>query len=81
MAKTSRRQLSGEELRKRIMVVIREMYEECRRADKECAYNATKVSDSVPTTRKTLLKHDDLIVSVLNDLESRRRMDTGGINC
>lgn len=77
MAKTSRRQLRGEELRKRIEVVINEMYGECRRTGKKYVYNATKVADSVPTTRKTLLKHDDLVEAVLSDLESRRRMVTG----
>ena len=77
MPKNEKRQIRGEQLRRRIEAVIREHHAQSIKEEKEYVYNATQVANSVPTTRKTLAKHDDLIETVLKDLESRRRMSTG----
>lgn len=77
MKKTGNRQLRGEALERRIEAVIRELAAEAKRAGKGFTYNATKVAEQVPTTRKTLRSHDELVESVLADLDARRRMVDG----
>lgn len=72
-----RRQLRGEALEKRIEGVIRELAAQAQKAGKEYVYNASQVAREVPTTRKTLAKHDEIVAHVLKDLEARRRMSTG----
>ncbi|KAE8545036.1 hypothetical protein [Marinobacter nauticus] len=75
--KSTRRQLRGEELEKRIETVIRELAKQANEDGLEFVYNATRVAEKVPTTRRTLSKHDDLVERVINDLNARRRMHTG----
>ena len=77
MKKTGKRQLRGEALERRIEAVIRELASEAKRAGESFTYNASKVAEQVPTTRKTLRAHDDLVESVLADLDARRRMVDG----
>ncbi len=77
MKKTVKRQLRGEALERRIEAVIRELAAEAKRACEGFTYNASKVAEQVPTTRKTLRAHDDLVESVLADLDARRRMVDG----
>lgn len=77
MKKTGKRQLRGEALERRIEAVIREMASEAKRAGESFTYNASKVAEQVPTTRKTLRAHDDLVERVITDLEARRRMVDG----
>jgi predicted RNase H-like nuclease (RuvC/YqgF family) len=77
MKKTGKRQLRGEALERRIEAVIRELAAEAKRAGESFTYNATKVAGQVPTTRKTLRAHDDLVEKVIADLDARRRMVDG----
>ncbi|MDO6442089.1 hypothetical protein [Marinobacter sp. 2_MG-2023] len=77
MPKDSRRQLRSAALEKRIATVIRERADTAKKAGKTFVYNATKVAEQVPTTRKTLRSHDDLVERVLADLDARRRMVDG----
>lgn len=73
----SRPQLRGEALERRIEAVIRELAAQAHQAGKQYVYNASQTAKAVPTTRKTLAKHDELVARVLKDLEARRRMATG----
>ncbi|SEP07528.1 hypothetical protein [Aquisalimonas asiatica] len=73
----ARPQLRGEALKRRIEAVIRELAAKARRSGKEYVYNASQAANAVPTTRKTLAKHEELVARVLEDLEARRRMVTG----
>lgn len=77
MKKTNKRQLRGEALERRIKAAIHELAAEAKRAGTSFTYNATKVAEQVPTTRKTLRAHDDLVERVLTDLDARRRMVDG----
>ena len=64
-------------MERRIEAVIRELAVEAQRAGKQYVYNASQTARAVPTTRKTLARHDKLVARVLKDLEARRRMATG----
>lgn len=75
--RNAKRQLRGEELEQRIELVIRELAAEIRDAGKEYMYNASAVARRVPTTRKTLRRHDRLISRIVEDLAARRRMASG----
>ena len=75
--KSTRRQLRGEELEKRIEAVIKELAKQASEDGAEFVYNATRVAEKVPTTRRTLSKHDDLVERVITELNARRRMHTG----
>lgn len=78
--KTARHtQLRGLELERRIEEVIRELAAQVhKKADgTKFTYNATQVAKSVPTTRRTLAKHEELVTRVLSDLDARRRMVDG----
>jgi len=74
MKNSTRRQLRGEDLQKRIETVIRDLANEAKKAGKSFIYNATKVAERVPTTRKTLRSHDELIERVLAELKAQRRL-------
>lgn len=73
----ARRQLRGEALEQRIETVIRELAAQKQQVGAEYVYNASETARAVPTTRKTLAKHNELVTRVLGDLEARRRMSTG----
>jgi hypothetical protein len=77
MKNSTRRQLRGEDLQKRIETVIRDLANEAKKAGKSFIYNATKVAERVPTTRKTLRSHDELIERVLAELKAQRRLVDG----
>lgn len=70
-------QLRGQDLEKRIELVIREVSNEANKTGKQFIFNATKVAALVPTTRRTLSKHSDLIDRIVGELKSRRRMSDG----
>jgi hypothetical protein len=42
-------------------------------------YNASEIARMVPTTRKSLAKHGELVALILLDLDARRRMATGEV--
>ncbi|MCZ8318802.1 MAG: hypothetical protein O9303_08315 [Silanimonas sp.] len=73
----ARQQLRGEALQVRIEAVIREAASAAARSGKSYRYNASDISRRVPTTRKSLAKHEELVARVLQDLDARRRMVTG----
>lgn len=73
----SDKQLRGLDLEKRIEDVIRELASKSHQINKLYIYNASHVADLVPTTRRTLAKHDEFIRRILNDLSARRRMING----
>lgn len=77
MKNSTKRQLRGEALQKRIEEVIRDLADESKRAGKNFIYNATKVAERVPTTRKTLRSHDELIERILAELKAQRRLVDG----
>lgn len=70
-------QLRGAALEKRIETVIRDLAAQSQASGKEYVYNASKVAKLVPTTRKTLGKHDNVVERLLKDIDARRRMVTG----
>lgn len=70
-------QLRGEALEVRIEAVIRELAQKAQQDGKQYVYNASRTAEAVPTTRKTLAKHEVLVARVINDLDARRRMVTG----
>lgn len=71
------RQIRGETLRTRIIEVIRRLAAEAAASRLPYVYNASDVARQVPTTRKTLAKHDDAVSDVLRELASRRRQVNG----
>ncbi|WP_225765270.1 hypothetical protein [Stenotrophomonas sp. Marseille-Q4652] len=75
-SKTSQ-QLRGEALRERIEAVIRGLAAKARKAGVQYEYNASEIARMVPTTRKSLAKHGELVAFILLDLDARRRMATG----
>ena len=75
--RSTRKQLRGKALLARIEAVIKELAHQVQKNGKEYIYNATKIAELVPTTRKTLLKHDEFVEGVIADLSARRRMRTG----
>lgn len=72
-------QLRGEALRKRIEATIRSLAAQAQKAGVQYVYNASEVSRMVPTTRKSLAKHGELVARTLHDLDARRRMVTGEV--
>jgi hypothetical protein len=70
-------QLRGELLEKRIEVVMRDLAAEAKKDRRQYVYNASEVARIVPTTRRTLAKHGNLVVKVLQDLKSDRRKVSG----
>lgn len=70
-------QLRGGLLQQRIEAVMRELAAKAQKAGTEYVYNASEMARRVPTTRKSLAKHGELVARVLQDLNSRRRMATG----
>ncbi len=73
----TKKQLRGEALQKRIGVVIKEHHTQATKDGVNYIYNATHVAKDVPTTRKTLSKHDDFIDNVIRALKVKRRTSTG----
>ncbi|MFC3814973.1 hypothetical protein [Lysobacter sp. GCM10012299] len=71
------RQIRGEALRARILDVIRQLAAEAAAQRLAYVYNASEVARRVPTTRKTLAKHDNTVSKALLDLASRRRQVNG----
>lgn len=74
-----KQQLRGEELQERIEVVIRALAEKAKRAGLQYEYNASETARMVPTTRKSLAKHGEIVARILQDLHARRRMATGEV--
>lgn len=75
--KNRKQQLRGDALEQRIETVIRELAVQTQKLGKEYVYNASHVAKLVPTTRKTLGKHQHVVERLLKDIKARRRMVTG----
>ena len=78
-ASRTNQQLRGEALRQRIEAVIRALAAKAQQADVQYVYNASEVARMVPTTRKSLAKHEEAVALILQDLDARRRMATGEV--
>ena len=72
-------QLRGEALQRRIEAVIRALAAKAMKAGVQYEYNASEIARIVPTTRKSLAKHGELVALILLDLDARRRMATGEV--
>jgi flagellar biosynthesis chaperone FliJ len=70
-------QLRGDELRKKISDVIRDMAEIYQQKNIEYVYNASELSRKIGTTRKTLRNHQAFIDVLIEELKVRRRMADG----
>ena len=77
MRKRARQQLRGEKLLTRIKAVIKELYIQSSKNGRKYVYNATQVSQEVPTTRRTLARYDDEIENLLSELDAGRRTSNG----
>lgn len=73
----AKRQLRGVALEKRIETVIRNFAVQAQQSGRKYVFNASQIARGVPTTRKTLARHNELLTRVLDDLGARRRMVTG----
>lgn len=69
--------LRGKRLKARIRAVIIELAATARREGRKYRFNASEVARLIPTTRKTLARHDDFIDEVLRETKSDRRMAFG----
>jgi hypothetical protein len=74
---TAKGQVRGNALKKRIEAVIKELAEKSLSTNNLYVYNATKVAEAVPTTRKTLARYEELVAKTLDDIDARRRMTNG----
>lgn len=70
-------QLRGTALEQRILDVIRLLASKSIEEGKEYVYVASHVADAVPTTRKSLSKHDAVVTKALDEINARRRMVNG----
>jgi vacuolar-type H+-ATPase subunit I/STV1 len=72
-----KRQLRGSTLDDRIRAVIRELAEVAYKGKREYVFNASEVARLVPTTRKSLDKHEEAVDELLAELSARRRLVSG----
>jgi chromosome segregation ATPase len=70
-------QLRGRELDDRIEVVIRDLAELAHRSGRPYIFNASEVARAVPTTRKSIAKHEATVGQILAELDARRRLVSG----
>lgn len=75
----TKQQLRGEALQGRIEAVIRALAAKAKKAGMQYEYNASETARIVPTTRKSLAKHGEIVSRILQDLDARRRMATGEV--
>ena len=75
----TKQQLRGEALQNLIEMVIRELAANAKKSGVKYEYNASATARMVPTTRKSLAKHGEIVARILRDLDARRRMATGEV--
>lgn len=69
--------LRGEKLEARVKQVIRDCADEAVKNGRRYVYNASRVARLVPTTRRSLGRHECFIEGVLKDLRAPRRSVSG----
>jgi hypothetical protein len=70
-------QLRGQALDDRIEAVIGELAELAQESGRPYVFNASEVARKVPTTRKSIAKHEERVGRVLEKLDATRRLVTG----